>query len=540
MPGVSYERQVVFTLHGPVVVNVIEGPRPGGLYSLEPVLAKGSVQGRERLTAIEKRMTATATVAGVNGDLFSSSGRPNGLFLQGGVMQTPPFGSRSSLGIDASGRLEMARIGFFADWQGTGPRRPLTTLNDDVGAGGTGLFTPAWVGTTPPTHDSVEAVLAPFPKTSPNGELTGKVVQLVPNGGHTIPPNGVVLQARGTSAPKLANEAQPGTTITVRLILPNPLAGAVNGIGGGPALVRNGRPIFRPREAFATSWLVPRTPRTAVGQLADGRVLLVAVDGSHPGYSTGMTNFELAQTMVRLGAVTAFGLDSGLSTTMAFEGDLLNRPSDPSGERPIADALLLEYFGVQAGPPAADVVSPPRERQTLSYKLVRPSIVTASLVGPGGVTVTLDSGPRTPGTRRFSWSGLTSAGRLEPEGRWSWQVNAVDDLGRKSEADRPFFLNTTLKDVQVAPDPFRVRRGRLRIGIELVHPARLSVRIETPGGVLLRALPKRSAGAGGVTVTWNGRLRGRRPAPAGRYVARVVAKNQFGEMELAQPFRARR
>ena len=64
----------------------------------------------------------------------------------------------------------------------------------------------------------------------------------------------------------------------------------------------------------------PRAPRSAVGQLADGRIVLVAVDGRQPGYSVGMTNFELAQTLVRLGAVTAMALDGGGSTTMAFDG----------------------------------------------------------------------------------------------------------------------------------------------------------------------------------------------------------------------------
>ena len=83
----------------------------------------------------------------------------------------------------------------------------------------------------------------------------------------------------------------------------------------------------------------------AVGQRADGRILLVAVDGRQPGYSTGMTTFELAQTMVRLGAVTASSFDAGGSTTMAFEGKLLNSPSDPGGERAVAGSHLLVAAG---------------------------------------------------------------------------------------------------------------------------------------------------------------------------------------------------
>src|SRR5919197_5058617 len=151
MPGVSYERDVDFTLHGPVVVHVIEGPRPGGLYSLQPVLARSSLQGRDRLTAIERRLSGSATVAGVNGDLFPSGGPPNGLFLQDGVLQTGPLGGRSSLGVDAGGTLSVDRVPFVGDWRGTGSRRSLNGLNEPAGPNGTGLFTPAWGGATP-TH----------------------------------------------------------------------------------------------------------------------------------------------------------------------------------------------------------------------------------------------------------------------------------------------------------------------------------------------------------------------------------------------------
>ena len=53
-----------------------------------------------------------------------------------------------------------------------------------------------------------------------------------------------------------------------------------------------------------------------------------------------MTNIELAQTLVRLGAATASGFDGGGSSTLAFDGTLLNRPSDPT-ERPGLDLAQL-------------------------------------------------------------------------------------------------------------------------------------------------------------------------------------------------------
>ena len=142
-------------------------------------------------------------------------------------------------------------------------------------------------------------------------------------------------------------------------------------------IVRDGKPVFRSFESFTPEQLVYRNSRSGVGQTADGRIVLVVADGRQPGYSAGLTNFELALTMMRLGCVTASALDSGGSTTMAFDGKLLNRPSDRRGERAVADALALYYYGVYA-PPLASKVIAPSASLPVSYKLVRPSTVTAT------------------------------------------------------------------------------------------------------------------------------------------------------------------
>lgn len=540
MPGVTYEREVEFTLHGPVVVHVIEAPRPNGLYRLQPVMAKGVVQGRERLTALERRLSGGATVAAVNGDLFSSTGHPNGLFLQAGVMQTQPLGSRSSLGIDAAGTVSVDRIPFVGDWRGSGPRRSLSGLNEAAGPNGIVLFTPAWGGATPANLDADEVVLSSLPSAAPNTDLNGAVGEILQGGNHTVPPGGAILYARGNAATRLVAETAVGSVVTVRLILPSPLSTATDGIGGGPLLVKNGKPVFRSNEAFRSSWLIPRRARTAVGQRADGSILLVAVDGGRPGFSVGMSNFELAQKMAGLGAVTAMGLDSGASTTMAFEGDLLNRPTE--GERPIADALALLYSGVQAPPASRDVLSPSGDgegqRETLAYKLVRPSTVSAMLIGPDGSQTKPDSGARVPGTYKFTWLGLDAEGKVLPEGLWTWKVTAVDDLGRSSTAERTFSLNTTLAGLTV--DPAVVRRGSsARIAVSLARPASLTIRIERSGAVL-RTLAKRSVDAGATTATWDGRLAGRLSAPPGTYVVRATATNQIGTAELTASLRRAR
>ena len=526
LPGLVYSRQVELTAHGPVVIHVISAPKPGGLYALKPVLSNETIVGRERVTSMEKRVSSQATVAAVNGDLFNlADGHPTGGLIRGGILDSAPADLRSTVGIDTDGVLHVERVRLAGTWQGSGQRRVLG-INEPPRANRTTLYTRAWGARTPAESGGAQAIIQPFPATRPNTPLTGTVTQYVSGGNQPIPPDGAVLVARGAQAGFLSSEAPLGSKVTILLTLTPPWSNVVDAVGGGPLIVRDGKPVYRANEDFSTQQLAPRSARTGVGQTADGRILLVAVDGRQPGYSTGLTNFELALTMMRLGCVTASALDSGGSTTMAFDGKLLNRPSDPGGERPVAEALMLFYYGVYATVPSARVVSPNADgvddTQALAYKLVRPSTVSATLNGPGGVVVPLDSGQRAGGTYRFNWTGAA-----QPEGTWTFHVVADDDLGRHSVADRQFALNNTLGFLTA-----RATGRRVTATFKLARPARVVVRIETPGGGLVRTLPARTLPAGDGSISWTGR--------PGAYVFSATATNDVGAVELTSPFRLRR
>jgi len=347
----------------------------------------------------------------------------------------------------------------------------------------------------------------------------------------------------------MAVEAVTADTVTVRLVLRPEWRDVPEALGGGPELIRQGRPIFRPDEDFGTYHLNRRHPRTAVGQRSDGRIVMLVVDGRRPGYSSGMTNFELAQTMARLGVVTASALDAGGSSTMAFGGELLSRPSDSGGERLVSEALLVMYYGVYA--PATEQSFSPNgdgagDRQRLEYKIVKPSTVTATLTGPDGVARTIDSGERKAGLYKFAFAGGTRSSRTraaEPEGRYRWSITAVDAEGRRSTAERSFSLNNTLGFISVQPSRMTVGRkrgGRLLIGFTLTRPARVNVSITSKTGQLLRVVRNFNARAGKTVVLWNGKYPNRKPVFSGAYVARVVATNRVGQAELARAFRVRR
>jgi hypothetical protein len=466
------------------------------------------------------------------------------MFMESGVMKTPPHPKRSTVGITDDGRLLIERVAMLGTWQGLGQRRPLNGLNQRPGPAGVSLFTPAWGATTPAASDTVEITLQPVPPAAPFTDITGIVTSVKPAGGTPIPRDGAVLVGRGASAGRLASEAPVGQEVIARLVLRPRWEGVVDAVGGGPLIVQNGQPVFRALEQFTSSQLSLRHPRTAIGQRADGRIIFVAVDGRQPGYSTGMTNFELAQTMVRLGAVTASALDAGGSTTMAFDGKLLNRPSDRT-ERAVADGLFVFYYGVHAPAPPQKVVSPNgdgvAEIQPLRYKIVRPSTVTASLLGPDRIARQTETAVKAPGTYRLTWTGRTPEGAPEQEGRWRWVITAVDDQGQQSRVERLFYLNNTLGYLRVRPTRVVVRRrgGSLRVGFRLAHAARVTLTIETASGARVRRITRR-LGRGRKSIRWNGRYGNGVRAFSGRYVARVTTSNAFGPSELERRFLVRR
>ena len=537
LPGVTYERQVVFGSHGPVVSHILTIPRPGGLYGLRPVLATGLVQGRETVSSMEKRVSGAATVAGVNGDLFNwTDGHPTGIVIQDGVLWHRPSADRSSIGIDASGTLRVDRLAMFSTWQGSGQRRTLSAINEPPAPNAVALYTPAWGSATPTQPGSYEVVLSPFAPALPNNsELPGVVVGLNQNGNTPIPAGGAVLVARGTQAEKLAAEAPVGGSAAVRLLLEPDWTSVLQAIGGGPVIVRDGKVVFRANELFSPDQLLPRDPRTAIGQRADGKIVMFVVDGRQPGYSVGLTNFELGLAMQRLGCVTASALDSGGSSTMAFDGQLLNQPSDGS-ERAVKEALLVFYTGVYAPSPSQPVVSPNRdgiaERQALLYKIVRPSIVTAQLVGPDGKAYYTDSGQRAPGVYRVMWPAPSGGPPLQ--GRWQWVVQAQDDQSQRSSVDRGFTVNNTLGFLRPTPPALAVPRVQPRsvATVSVARTATILAWIESAVGAPIVNIASGRVGAGSLELRWDGRNHSGSAVYPGRYVLKVAANNAYGRVEL--------
>ena len=110
-------------------------------------------------------------------------------------------------------------------------------------------------------------------------------------------------------------------------------AGVVSACSFGPALIINGKPV-----QISTSGV---NPRTAIGQRADGAILLLTRAGRQID-CIGATLSDLTEILYSYGAVNATNLDGGSSTMMYYRGERQIKSSSLVGERYLPTAIIVK------------------------------------------------------------------------------------------------------------------------------------------------------------------------------------------------------
>ena len=379
-PGVEWT--TIVRERGPVRINVLEVDAA----RVRGVLSNNRIAGRERVSTMSRRVGA---VAAVNGTYWTPSGDPIGPLAIDGQLLSEPVNGRSALvlpraapdgsppgpptiaplryrgRITINGRtrdidgVERTR-GFIPACGGRGGDLPTNRPNAVVTCidGSELVLLSRAYGALPPREGGVEAVLR-----------DGAVERLRPPGTGPVPPVAHLLTGTGDAARFLRDVALPGSRVQISLRLTGagrpldviPAERRLDGTspalppsapslvaGAGPRLVRDGRVAvaaraegFAPLRSFFDAFVRGRQARTLAGVTGEGRLLLVTVDGRRPGWSVGMTLAGAARLMRSLGARDALNLDGGGSTTMTVRGQVVNRPSDRAGERPVSNALYV-------------------------------------------------------------------------------------------------------------------------------------------------------------------------------------------------------
>ncbi len=156
-----------------------------------------------------------------------------------------------------------------------------------------------------------------------------------------IAPNQMILTKSDDANVPSWVDFQIGEEVVLSIASNDPNWSEVQYAVGGKLLVNNGTVTTEGIDAGNT----PRA-RTAIGMLADGRIVLYEIDGNQESHSVGLTAWELGSEMLGLGCVNAICLDGGGSSAMLMKqpgestASLISSPSD-GAERACANYIFF-------------------------------------------------------------------------------------------------------------------------------------------------------------------------------------------------------
>jgi hypothetical protein len=331
------------------------GPIAVSLLRLDPAVVRlqSALSNREVMHAdtVENIARTTGAIAAVNGGYFNrDNGEPIGLLKVEGELVSDTRFPRGAVAIRTAsdGRTALtfdqlaARVWMTFTVEGQPHTIAIDGVDTTRARGKLMLYTPKYHADTDTAPTGTEWVLDGSPL---------RVVDVRFNFGHTrIPPKGAVLSFGGTDLPDdlVALVEDVRVSFETRWARGSGEAAAVldaaEDIVAGAGLLRRDGVVIADWSSEGLSedtFTRARHPRTFVGTDAAGFIWLGVVDGRQPSYSIGMTFDDLQRLCDRLQLTSALNLDGGGSTTMIVQGQLMNRVSDPTGPRPVSDALIV-------------------------------------------------------------------------------------------------------------------------------------------------------------------------------------------------------
>ncbi len=325
-----FETRNFSTERGPVRVYVLNVDPRSSAIEIRPSLSSATIHERATVT---RMVTGNGAWGGINGGFFCNSGPPLGGLMIDGTWIREPWDGRTVLGMLEDGGLVMDRLRFRSKvtFEGLGTQT-LHALNRGHDNDNTLVkYTRHWGELVAGARGRARLVVGAC-GTVIHREFEGRVVQ--------IPDGGFVLSGIGGMAESL-RKVPEGCRVTPELATQPAWPDLRHAIGGGPRIVKDGRPHVTARpEGFRADVYAGAAPRTAVGITEEGRLLLVAAEGVENRRRLGMTLDELAATMIKLGVRDAMNLDGGGSTTFVADGRLINSPADGAARR-VSNALLV-------------------------------------------------------------------------------------------------------------------------------------------------------------------------------------------------------
>ena len=305
--GVTYEEQTIFTSQGWQKIHILRADLTSDNVDIDTIIGNNGLSQRAPLN---KMVQDNGAIAGINGDFF--------------IMATPsaPIGPQISNGKLISTPLNLQGMSSIAMTYDKIPQILTMTFSGKLIAPDRSYYFVDGVNKIRDSYNHIFVYTPEFGQSTPkpgNGApnltfLTVKdntIINISEGQTTEIPKDGLVLMAWGEGAAFMKGHFQIGDPVELELSIAPDISNLKMALGGGAVLVDNGAIP----QTFAHN-IAGTHPRTAIGFTADKKTMIMVVVDGRQAQSRGMTQQELAQLMLNLGAYNALNLDGGGSSTM--------------------------------------------------------------------------------------------------------------------------------------------------------------------------------------------------------------------------------
>jgi exopolysaccharide biosynthesis protein len=354
-PGIVHRRLVVNK--GPWRLNVVEVDLRAPGVSVRGMRANDAFRTRETVRSMAGRYKGPGSViAAVNGDFFNirTGESENNVVIEGDVLKgvritDSPYDTYNNLhsqfGVDWKNKPFIDRFGLDGTVTARGRSARLDGINFRQDSNSLVLYTRALGDSASVDTLGRDFSWVPLKLVAHNGNtLTYRVNGSLKRGGWMQLANGASLAAGGKSRGYLESVVRNGGVVRIVRKLSPDRGNIRTVVGGWPRLIRGGKVDAGDADILEGTFprfSSTRHPRTAIGFSRDStKLILMTVDGRRESDS-GMSLVELGEAMLSVGAFEAMAFDGGGSTTMLVQGEVMNHPSDATGERAVGSALLI-------------------------------------------------------------------------------------------------------------------------------------------------------------------------------------------------------
>jgi hypothetical protein len=317
-PGLRWRSQILNlgAEHFPVVWLAVNPRQPG--VRLRPILPDpGTMTG---IAPLLQTAGLAQAAAAINGGFFNRNNQlPLGAVRLDGRWLSGPILNRGAIAWNDAGEFRIDRLTLQEPLvTPTGQRLPITHLNSGYIQAGIARYTSDWGPTYTPLSN--EEILISVQNTRVIGQqvsaTAGSLAIPIPAEGYLL-----VLRSNRTAAASLP----VGTSLRLESTTSPPDFNRYpQTLAGGPLLLQNRQIVLNAAaEQFNPAFVTGKASRSAIGQMADGNVIIVTVHNRLGG--GGATLTDIAQIMQQLGSVNALNLDGGSSTTLYLGGQILDR-----------------------------------------------------------------------------------------------------------------------------------------------------------------------------------------------------------------------